>query len=153
MENAEVMESCGEDKTRGQKVSFEIFLLAFLFSGATALFILVHLTLGPFNSQIRGRFSSIPGLFRARTPVAYLPAFSRLFGNLFFSSLCGGEEVPRFLSPLIIVILLRRPFSSSCITGFWCFRSYTRAIRSLFSEKNITLYKRREWNREMKWGF
>jgi len=51
--------------------------------------------------------------------VLLLRAFplSRLFGNLFFYP-CGREELPCFLSPLIIVIHSCRPFSSSDTTGF-----------------------------------
>lgn len=39
----------------------------------------VYIVHGPFNSQMRRRFSLIPGPFRARAPVACLLAFSLIW--------------------------------------------------------------------------
>lgn len=81
---------------------------------ATALFILstVHLTLKCAPTIL---LHSRP-ISRSHSPVAFSP--SRLLAYLVIYFFPSREELPRFLSPLIIVILPRRPFSSSYTTGF-----------------------------------
>lgn len=117
----------------GQKVSFEIFP-PFARSSRGSVYI-VH---GPFNSQMRRRFFPIPAPFRARTSVACPSRFLRLFGNLFFPPYPPRS---RGVAALFVTVNHRYPspvdvFPRRAQQDFDA-RSYARAIRLLFFEKNI----------------